>query len=153
GVPFVRVSGARADIGAFELQAAPVPTPIGPGYTGSWYDPNHSGQGLTIEVLDGKRFYATWFAFDPLGHQTWFTGVGLYDGNTATVTQMVQPQGARWLPNFNNADVVVVPWGTLKFTFSDCSHGRVDYDSTVTGFGSGHMDLTRLTMPAGLTCP
>ena len=154
GAPFVRVAGGRADIGAFELQATPPGiVSIGPGFTGSWYDPNQSGQGLSLEVLSNNRFYATWFSFDPIGGQAWFTGVGLYSGNTATVTQMVQPEGARWIPNFRHSDVVVVPWGSLTFTFSDCDHGRVDFASGVTGFGEGHMDLTRLTQPAGLACP
>jgi hypothetical protein len=36
---------------------------------------------------------------------------------------------------------------------SDCNNGRVDFASTRPGYGSGHMDLTRLTQTAGLTCP
>ena len=42
--------------------------------------------------------------------------------------------------------------GTLTFRFSDCNHGHVDWNSSVPGYGSGGMDLTRLTLPAGLTC-
>jgi len=153
GDGYRRVAGRNADIGAFENQVTEGAGFIGPGFTGSWFDPQQSGQGLTIEVLGGNRFYATWFAFDAFGKQAWFTGVGTYAGNTATITQTVQPEGARWIPNFSSADVVAVPWGTLTFTFSDCSHGRVDFASTVAGFGSNHMNLTRLTMPDGLSCP
>lgn len=153
GDGYRRVAGRSADIGAFENQVIEGAGFIGPGYTGSWFDPQQSGQGLTIEVLSGNRFYATWFAFDAFGKQAWFTGVGTYAGNTATITQTVQPEGARWIPNFSSADIVAVPWGTLTFTFSDCSHGRVDFASSVAGFGSNHMNLTRLTMPDGLTCP
>jgi hypothetical protein len=41
------------------------------------------------------------------------------------------------------------------FQFSDCNHGRVDFSSVANmGFyGTGHMDLTRLTQPAGFACP
>jgi hypothetical protein len=153
GDGYLRVAGRSADIGAFEYQSIESSGFIGPGFTGSWFDPQQSGQGLTVEVLSGNRFYATWFTFDAFGKQAWFTGVGTYAGNTATITQTVQPEGARWIPNFSSADIVAVPWGTLTFTFSDCSHGRVDFASSVAGFGSNHMNLTRLTMPAGLTCP
>jgi hypothetical protein len=154
GAPFARVRGARADIGAFELQAgAEQPVSIGPGFTGSWFDPNQSGQGITVEVLGNNGFHASWFAFDANGRQAWFNGVGTYSGNTATITQVVKPEGASWFPNFRSADIVAVPWGTLTFTFNDCNHGRVDFASSVAGFGSGHMDLTRLTIPLGLTCP
>jgi hypothetical protein len=47
---------------------------------------------------------------------------------------------------------VANPWGTLTFTFTNCDHGNVDFDS-VFGYGSGNMNLTRLTLPAGLACP
>jgi len=43
-------------------------------------------------------------------------------------------------------------WGTLTFTLTDCSHGKVDFDS-VLGYGFGSMNLTRLTQPVGLSCP
>ncbi len=127
---------------------------IGPGFTGSWSDPNQSGHGLALEVLDGNRLLAYWFTFTPDGsQQAWFLGVGSYSGNTATISQVEQPLGGRWIPNFNPNDVVQQSWGTLTLTFSDCDHGRVDFDSTNAGYGSNHMDLTRITMPAGLSCP
>jgi hypothetical protein len=134
--------------------AAAATVAIGPGITGSWYDPNQSGHGLALEVLDGSRLLAYWFTFTPDGsQQAWFLGVGSYSGNTATIAQVAQPQGGRWIPNFDPSKITQQPWGALTLTFSDCNHGRVDFSSTVPGYGSGHMDLTRLTMPAGLSCP
>src|SRR4030095_14627264 len=126
---------------------------IGPGFTGAWFDPAQSGHGLFIEILSGNRFYATWFAYDPAGAgQAWFTGVGTYVGNTASITDVQMPSGGRWIPNFDPARIVHNAWGTLTFTFTDCDHGRVDFHS-VAGYGSGSMNLTRLTKPAGLVCP
>ena len=63
-------------------------------------------------------------------------------------SRVVQPTGGAWLPNFDPARVTNNPWGTLKFTFTDCNHGRVDFDS-IRGYGSGSMNLTRLDLPAG----
>jgi plastocyanin len=125
---------------------------IGPGMTGSWFDPAQSGHGLFIQVLPANRFLAAWSAFDPFGAQAWFTGVGTYAGNTATVDMVVQPSGGRWIPSFDPARIANNAWGSLTFTFTDCNRGRVDF-SSVAGFGSGSMELTRLTMPVGLTCP
>ena len=62
-------------------------------------------------------------------------------------------EGGRWIPNFDPGNVTQPSWGTLTFHFTDCSHGEVDFVSTMPGYGSGHMDLTRLTQPAGVTCP
>jgi len=154
GSPFVRIAGAKPDIGAFESQPAPVNSVvIGPGFTGSWFDPAQSGQGLMLEVLSDNRLLAFWFSFNPAGdQQAWFGGVGTYSGNTATITDVALPTGGRWIPNFNQNAIVLNPWGTLTFTFTDCNHGKVDF-SSVRGYGIGSMNLTRLTLPAGLTCP
>jgi hypothetical protein len=153
GAPFARAVGAATDIGAFELQTTVPTVSIGPGFTGSWFDPAQSGHGLMLEVLSGNRLLAFWFAFNPAGdQQAWFGGVGTYSGNTATITGTTLPSGGRWIPNFNENTIVENPWGTLTFTFTDCKNGRVDFNS-VFGYGSGSMNLTRLTLPAGLTCP
>ena len=78
--------------------------------------------------------------------------VGTYDGNTAAITDVELPTGGRWIPNFDRNQIVRDAWGTLTFTFTDCNHGRVDFNS-VLGYGTGSMSLTRLTQPAGLRCP
>ena len=126
---------------------------IVPGFTGSWYDPSQSGHGLFVEVLPDNRMFAGWFTFHPAGtEQAWFVGVGTYSGNTATITPVSLPSGGRWIPNFNPNQIVNNFWGTLAFTFTDCNQGKVDFNS-VLGYGRGSMNLTRLTQPAGLTCP
>jgi hypothetical protein len=78
--------------------------------------------------------------------------VGTYSGNGATITEVYQTTGGRWIPNFNPAQTVNSLWGTLRFTFRSCHYARVDFDS-MRGYGTGGMNLTRLTQPAGLTCP
>jgi len=154
GPPFARSVGAKPDIGAFESQStAPPAGSIGPGFTGSWFDPNQSGHGLMLEVLPGKRLLAMWFAFNPEGtQQAWFGGAGTYSGNTATISDVALPTGGRWIPNFDPNAIERTPWGTLTLTFSDCNHGRVNF-SSILPYGMGTMNLLRLTQPAGLTCP
>ena len=106
----------------------------------------------SIEVLPEDRLLAWWFTFTPEGEQAWFGNVGTIDGDCATV-DAVRTIGGRWIPNFDPGAVTQPAWGTLTFSFTDCNHGRVDFSSVDSGFGQGHMDLTRLTQPAGLTCP
>lgn len=122
-------------------------------FTGNWYDPSQSGHGLMVEVLSDQRFLAYWFAYDPEGHQTWFGGLGTYSGNTATIDAII-PTGGIWFltPTFAPVEIVPVPWGTLKFTFYSCRAGSVDFSSGYGQFGSGTMNLTRLTQPLGLDC-
>ncbi len=126
--------------------------PITSGFTGAWYDPAQSGHGIFIEVLPGSQILAWWFTFNPDGtQQAWFGNVGAIDGDTATVDAL-QAEGGRWIPNFDPANVTQLPWGRLTFQFTDCNHGEVTF-STSGIYGSGHMDLVRITQPAGLECP
>jgi plastocyanin len=128
--------------------------PITPGFTGAWYDPQQSGHGILIEVGANNQFLAWWFSFSPDGAQSWFGNVGSIDasGTTATVAAL-QTEGGRWIPNFDPSNVTQPPWGTLTFEFTDCDHGEVNFTSSVPGYGSGHMDLLRLTHIGGLSCP
>jgi hypothetical protein len=126
---------------------------IGPGFTGAWFDPAQSGHGLFIEVLPDNRIQVAWFTFNPSGtEQAWFVGEGTYAGNTATLTAVTQPTGGRWIPNFDSRRIFANSWGALTLTFTSCDQGKVDFTST-KGYGAGSMNLTRLTQPAGLTCP
>ena len=124
---------------------------ISAGYTGTWSDSQQGAQRVFIEVLPGNRFFAAWAGFNPEGQQAWFSGIGSYNGKTATISAVEQPTGGRWIPDFDPARVVYKPWGTLTFTFIDCYNGRVEFN-TASGYGTGGMDLTRLTIPAGLAC-
>jgi hypothetical protein len=139
------------------VQVAPLASsvPITPAFTGAWYDPAQGGHGIFVEVLPDDAFLAYWFAFDPDGAgQSWFGGVGSIVDDVAVVTADIGA-GGRWIPNFDPATYSLNPWGVLIFQFSDCNHGRVDFSSVASmgAYGSGHMDITRLTQPAGLACP
>src|SRR3989442_1737312 len=129
--------------------SASPPGTIDSSFTGAWYDPAQSGHGLFVEILPNNRMFVGWFTFNPAGtEQAWFVGVGTYSGNTATITPVSLPTGGRWIPNFNPNQIVNNLWGTLTFTFTDGDHGKVDFNS-VFGYGTGSMNLTRLTQPAG----
>ena len=136
-----------------ELYGDFAPGTIVPGFTGVWYDPTQVGHGIFIEVLSDNRLLAWWFSFNPAGtEQSWFGGVGTYSGNDPVIVPVYQATGGRWIPDFDPSQIVNSPWGTLTFTFTDCNHGRVDFNS-IRGYGSGSMNLTRLTQPVGLSCP
>lgn len=140
----------------YRLPGAFIPPPppsfsIVPGITGAWFDPQQSGHGLFVEVLPENRLLAWWFTFDAEGNQAWFGGVGTYAGDVATIP-FAKTAGGRFIPNFNPSLVTNPPWGTATIRFTGCNRGRIDYTSSLSGFGTGSMELTRLTLPAGLTC-
>jgi len=144
----------HASIAAYRPSLAAAAFSIGPGMTGNWFDPNQSGHGFSIEVLPGNVLLADWYVFAPNGGATWIVASGPITGNTA-VLQAFQKTGTggRFPPNFNPAQLQNLAWGTLTFTFSDCNSGQASWQPVVAGYASGSMNITRLTLPAGLSCP
>lgn len=132
--------------------------PLLGGYlSGSWYDPVTSGQGFEIEfTAQANTVLATWFTYSPdnSGTTQWVYGQGTYDPTKSTVTiPAVLTSGTGFFPDFVKANVEKTPWGTLTFSFTDCNHAILTWNSTLPGYGSGTDRLQRLTSIAGLSCP
>ena len=136
------------------LVVAPGSLQISAGFTGNWFDPASSGHGFSIEVLPDNVMLAQWYAFAPEGGQAWISAMGPITGNSA-VLQGYFPvgPGGRFPPQFNPGQLSNQFWGTITFVFSDCNTGQVSWQSAIDGYGSGWLPITRLTMPAGLSCP
>ena len=98
---------------------------------------------------------AYWFAYAPAGNtQSWIYAQGPYDPTSNTVTLPAAiTAGARFPPNFVHDDIAVTLWGSITFTFTDCNNGTASWTSTVPGYGSGSIPITRLTRIAGTECP
>ena len=121
------------------------------GFSGSWYDPSHDGEGWMIQVLDDNRALINWYSYNSDGAQMWMTGVGTISGDTIHVEEMLITNGGIFGPQFNPDDVELTIWGSLTITFVDCDNATVEYVS-VTGLGSGVLNPIRLTEVAGLEC-
>jgi len=136
------------------LVVAPGNVTISAGFTGHWFNPASSGHGFSVEVLPNATMLAEWYAFAPDGGQAWIAALGPIKENSA-VLQAYFPvgPGGRFPPHFDPAQLSSQYWGTITFVFSDCNSGQVSWQPVVDGYGSGFMPITRLTMPAGLSCP
>jgi len=62
------------------------------GHLVTMWDAHPSVEAVAIR---GNRFLAVWMTFSPTGAQAWFTGVGTYSGNIATLVNVDQPVIAR----------------------------------------------------------
>ena len=94
-------------------------------------------------------------AFDPgAAGQAWFTGVGAYGGDTATIDTLHQPTGGGWPYAYGGAARLIVKnrWGSLRLLFLDCDNLTVGFDSE-RGYEKGTISLRRLTRTAGVACP
>ena len=130
--------------------------PVGAGVGGTWYAQGQSGQGFSLQVLTepAPQLLAYWFVFGPQGGQAWVAALGPIDGDEARMqAYQTSGPGALFPPAFNAAQVQSQPWGTITLRFVDCNHARAEWVSSVPGYGSGGLDLVRLTRPLGLDCP
>jgi len=142
-----RISGAECG-----PQVTTPPIPAEQYLSGSWYDPTHNGEGYIIEVLDAGRVLVYWFSFDPQGKRRWFIDVGEIQNGKFVFNDMQTASGGIFGPQFDPDTVDVQPWGSLEMEL-DCSQGSANYDSSEDGFGSGTLNVIRLTIIDQLGCP
>ncbi len=124
------------------------------GWTGAWYNPATSGQGILLQIIPSTdpmksgTFFGAWFTYDLYGEgggQRWYTFQGPVDGTSKTVTPAIYAtsyfsQLQRFIPNYA---------GNAIFTFEDCMHASVAYalvDPPVYSSGGalGSFPLVRL---------
>ncbi len=124
-------------------------------YSGSWFNPERDGEGFIVEVLDregpggvGQEVVVFWFTYTPDGEQAWMVGTGTLNGRVAEVEFEIT-EGASFGSLFSAADVVRERWGALRLEFLNCNHGHAQYAGA---FGSGQLDVTRLSAIEGLDC-
>lgn len=121
-------------------------------YSGQWFDPNQSGQGIVVDVIhpdanNNRAVLLTWFVYVN-GQPTWMQGAGLPkagsgDKSGSVIVQMDQvaifkgksfPLGA--------AAATGEVWGSITLTFANANTGTMSWISSYPGFGSGSMSIT-----------
>jgi hypothetical protein len=119
--------------------------------SGSWYDPTHSGEGYNVEVLINGQVVVYWFSYDPEGKRRWFFGLGEIREGKLVFDDIMTTSGGIFGPDFDPDLVEYKPWGTLELNL-DCTGGTATYTSSEEGFGSGTLNVVRLTSIDQLGC-
>lgn len=120
-------------------------------FSGSWFDPARSGQGFSIEVLEGGRAVIGWFTFDTNGAPYWLAGDGTVAGTELRV-DLFKVSGGRFPSGPADHPVTSVRWGELVLAFSGCDTGEARWEPSVAGFIAGSMPIQRLTGIDGTRC-
>ncbi len=130
----------------------PTNLPLRDGFSGAWYNPNTSGQGLFIDIdAHLSNIFAGWYSFDVNGQpgpnaqqeQRWYTAQGSYSpGETTKVLPVYRNTGG----SFDSPPMTQpVQIGTATLSFQSCTTGRFDYQINADGQNrSGTIPLTRL---------
>ncbi len=148
-------------VGTITVSAVAATQNVVSGLSGNWDNPtaNQGGHGVQLEILPNNGILAIWFVFNPAGNaQSWIYSQGSYDpaSNVVTVPAFLET-GGTFPPNFDASKLTVTPWGSLRFTFADCSHGSVDWIGNDASHAAGFMDtsfpIQQLTKIPGTACP
>jgi hypothetical protein len=108
-------------------------------FSGSWYDPDTTGQGLNLEVIEHRDVAAGyWYTYTPSGELRWFVYEGSTVGDHADVT-IYAPSGGIFLQD-DRVDLDI--WGSGRFKTVDCMHMEFSMESAEV---STTIPLTRLT--------
>lgn len=141
--------------------AAFLPIPLSGYLSGNYYDPQHSGEGINVEVDElagGARvLFFAWFTFDDLGAPYWLFGSsGFNDGDTSVSVPTAFESNGGFAGAFGPKATTTL-WGNVTFTFPDCNHLTLQYASQSglpahTPIGSGTLNWQRLTSINGIVC-
>ncbi len=121
------------------------------GYSGSWFDPAHNGEGIILEVLKDGTVVVQWFTYDKNGGQMWIQGSGTIENNILTVSNLYTTSGTAYGSGFDPNNITQTPWGTLAMEFTSCGEAILNYNSSA-GFGSGTLNMIKLTKLMGIPC-
>lgn len=148
------LAGFAALVCAHSVVAEPIPSNLfGPrGWmSGNWYNADQSGHGLQVEMLDNGRVVIAWYTYDGDGRPLWLFGVGTVnaDGIHAELSAF---EGGRPPADWSAGDAEATPWGSVALRFESCETGILTWDSDDPDFGSGELELQRLTAIGGLRC-
>jgi len=122
------------------------------GLTGSWHDPERSGEGFSLQWLDRDEALISWFTYDRDGNQRWILGLGRRNGDRIVFPDMFSSRGGRFGVEFDPAQVELLPWGRLVLNL-DCNAGTMEYTAQSEEFGAGGMNPARLTRLQRPDCP
>jgi hypothetical protein len=156
----VRILGFAATLAITGNCWAQGGTTVQGGHSGGWYNMGQSGHGVFAEVIDapasptGKRMVVAWYAFFQ-GRQAWILAVGDVHqdviGQTAYMTAWIY-EGNAFPPAYNPNLTNEITWGEISMFFIGCEDAVLEWDSVINGFGSGSLELQRLTTISGTTC-
>lgn len=144
-------SAADLPVRQVDLPAGAPTFEINAGLAGAWYDPQTAGQGFLLDVLEPSgQLFAGWFTYGETTDGTealigvpehdWYTALGPYSGDTATLT-LTQTDGGRFddpAPATNSSI------GELQVQFHSCTEATVSYRFD-SGGPTGTIELIRLS--------
>jgi hypothetical protein len=121
------------------------------GLAGPWYNPQQSGHGLSISLVEhGRRAVVLWHTYDRGGAPLTLYIDADTRGRELQGTAFA-PRGMRF-GDFDPATLDLPVWGAVRIRFDDCDHATLHWEADDPAFGRGATPITRLAHIEGLDC-
>ena len=117
---------------------------------GTWFNENHPGQGVQIQVIPQGQVLASWYTFDDAGTPAVIIAQGPSSGQSAELDAVILTGGQ--FPTVATTTGVPQPWGTLELEFIDCNNAIMTWDADRAGFADGTLALQRLSAQQDAEC-
>ena len=129
---------------------------VNPNLSGSWFNPNQSGHGLSIEVISKDVTVIYWYVYNPDGKPTFLIAVGENQAGGRIEATAYHNTGMVW-GEFNPATRTETKWGVITLDFSDCNNGMLSWRSDDLSmqsipFGEGTTSIQRLASIVDTKC-
>ena len=138
---------------------------VRPSWSGSWYNPEQSGHGINVQILDEERTVFYWYTYDqdgkPFGLEalgatsefSWVFPSGHYPAGIRVEATAYYHEGMIF-GEFDPATKSKQEWGTivLDFLYDSCNGARMEWYPVMAGFSQGSTYLRRLTTLPELDC-
>ncbi len=121
------------------------------GFTGTWWNPSRSGEGVFIHELQNDTLIVAWFTYDPAnpGKQLYLVGSAAVTDDTVAV-DVVSTSGGVFGTDFNPALVQRPPWGRLTLALVGCETLNLTYSPS--GGTGGTIQLQRILPMTSALC-
>lgn len=117
--------------------------------TGTWFDPEHNGEGFIVQALSKTEATLHWFTYTATGDQAWLVGKGQIEGDTYSFPDMQITSMVSSGDDSKTTQVSRQTWGSVNLTVNSCQQLATQYQSQS---GSGKLTLKRLTVPVAVEC-
>ena len=139
------------------------PLPIDGYMSTSWFDPDHNGEGMTVQVYDNgpsdpghRTFASTWYTYDSTGRPYWLVAQGtIAVGATSFQADAYYANGGGFAGSAG--DATLTSWGTVTYSFANCNTLNFSFNGSTDGTtagpgGSGTRSWVRIANENGLGC-
>ncbi len=121
--------------------------------SGSYFNSSQNGHGYVVEVIgsnDNEQVIVAWYVYLN-GRQVWLFGAGPLSNGQAVVPVEIF-NGPNFPLDYDTTALNRQNWGVLTLNFTSDNTMTVDWQTPISGFENGSLDVARLTSLKGHSC-